>query len=141
MINGTYWSPWSYSARFVANGPYDLGMGRLPGGNDRRWHQRRWRDNLGYYYRARSMENPNWYDPGHLVDPYLRWERGKATGAERDLIDEAIEAAKAYGALSKRGLETDEAYRTRRLAARSAVFGSVDTLLQFRDEQRRQSAR
>ena len=115
-------------------------MGRLPGGNDRRWHQRRWRDNLGYY-RARSMENPNWYDPGHLVDAYLRWERGKASGAERDLIDEAIEAAKAYGALSKRGLETDEEYRTRRLAARSAVFGSVDTLLQFRDEQRRQSAR
>jgi hypothetical protein len=86
------------------------------------------------------MENPNWYDPGHLVDAYLRWERGKASGAERDLIDEAIEAAKAYGALSKRGLETDEEYRTRRLAARSAVFGSVDTLLQFRDEQRRQSA-
>ena len=87
------------------------------------------------------MENPNWYDPGHLVRAYLRWDRGKATGAERDLIDEAIEAAKTYGSLSKRGAETDEEYRTRRLAARSAVFRSVDTLLSFRDERRRHSAR
>lgn len=120
-------------------GPHDLEMAHLPGGNDRRWHQRRWRDNLGYY-RARSMENPNWHDPGHLVDAYLRWDRAKASGAERDLIDDAIKAAKTYGSLSKRGLETDEEYRARRLAARGAVFSSVDALLAFRDERRRHSA-
>lgn len=83
------------------------------------------------------MENPNWYDASHLVDAYLRWDRGTATGTERDLIDQAIDAAKAYGSLSKRGAETDEEYRTRRLAARSELFTRVDKLLEFRDELRR----
>ncbi|WP_327290484.1 hypothetical protein [Streptomyces sp. NBC_01198] len=67
----------------------------LPPANSRKWHSRRWWDQLGYL-RVRSLANPNWPRDMPWLIRWFRRERSAALPDEQVLYDRAITAAQAY---------------------------------------------
>ncbi|MGZ9933326.1 hypothetical protein ACXNSR_26015 [Streptomyces sp. NC-S4] len=81
----------------------------LPPAHSRKWHNRRWWDQLGYL-RVRSLGNPQWPRDMPWLITRLRRERSTALPADRDLYDEAIAAAQAYARIRGRTPEAERAW-------------------------------
>ncbi|MFI6846575.1 hypothetical protein OG535_36845 [Kitasatospora sp. NBC_00085] len=65
----------------------------LPPANSRKWHSRRWWDQLGYL-RVRSLANPNWPRDMPWLITWFRRERSAAPPDDQALYDRAITAAR-----------------------------------------------
>jgi hypothetical protein len=72
----------------------DLPRG-LPSAASRKWHSRRWWDQLGYL-RARSLANPSWPRDMPWLIEWLRRERSASLPEEHTFYDRAITAARHY---------------------------------------------
>ncbi|MGW6571164.1 hypothetical protein ACWGAN_03190 [Streptomyces sp. NPDC054945] len=86
----------------------DLPFG-LPPAHSRKWHNRRWWDQLGYL-RVRSLANPKWSRDMPWLIRWLRRERSIALPADQDLYDEAIAAAQNYARTPQRSPEAERAW-------------------------------
>ena len=107
----------------------------LPPAGSRKWHNRRWWDSLGYF-RMRTLANPNWDRDVARVARMLRRERVAARGRGRELIDEALRAARWYGELAKRSEITSSADRREELWDR--MLAAID---EFLDQRQREHLR
>ncbi|MGY4389643.1 hypothetical protein ACVWXB_002942 [Streptomyces sp. TE12347] len=81
----------------------------LPPAHSRKWHNRRWWDQLGYL-RVRSLGNPQWPRDMPWLITWLRRERSTALPADQGLYDEAITAARHYARLPRRAPEAEHAW-------------------------------
>ena len=100
----------------------------LPAANSPKWHGRRSWDSLGYI-RVRTIANPKWERDSSWLIRILDSHRGGSPGEARDLIDEAVAAAKTYRAMRKRGSETDEEFADRREQQWNEMLVPIDTYL------------
>ncbi|MFF3558864.1 hypothetical protein ACFYXS_02305 [Streptomyces sp. NPDC002574] len=92
----------------------------LPSADSRKWHGRRWWDQLGYL-RVRSSANPHWSRDTPWLIAWLRRERSIAVPADHSLYDRAITAAQNYARTQGRPAETETAW--------DRVLEPVDELL------------
>ncbi|GIG19759.1 hypothetical protein Cch01nite_04830 [Cellulomonas chitinilytica] len=67
----------------------------LPPANSRKWHSRRWWDQLGYL-RVRSLGNPEWQRNTPWLLGVLTRQRDAGHPGERELYDAAIAATRRY---------------------------------------------
>jgi hypothetical protein len=86
----------------------DLPRG-LPPANSRKWHSRRWWDQLGYL-RARSLANPNWSRDIPWLIRRLRRERSTALSEDLALYDQAVIAAQNYARSPVDSAEAERAW-------------------------------
>ncbi|MGW8502702.1 hypothetical protein [Streptomyces sp. CLCI03] len=81
----------------------------LPPAHSRKWHNRRWWDQLGYL-RVRSLGNPRWPRDMPWLITWLRRERPTALPTDQLLYDEAIAAARHYARLPRHAPEAESAW-------------------------------
>lgn len=81
----------------------------LPPADSRKWHSRRWWDQLGYL-RVRSLANPSWARDIPWLIAWLRRERSTALPTDHALYDIAITAAQTYARTRDRSPEADRAW-------------------------------
>lgn len=81
----------------------------LPPANSRKWHSRRWWDQLGYL-RARSLANPNWSRDIPWLIKWFRRERSTALPEDLALYDQAITAAQDYARSPVDSAEAERAW-------------------------------
>lgn len=81
----------------------------LPPADSRKWHSRRWWDQLGYL-RVRSLANPSWARDMPWLVAWLRRERSTAPAMDHALYDRAIRAAQNYARNSGRAPEAERAW-------------------------------
>lgn len=81
----------------------------LPPAHSRKWHNRRWWDQLGYL-RVRSLGNPHWSRDMPWLITWLRRERSTALPTDQGLYDEAIAAAQNYARTPRRSPEAERAW-------------------------------
>jgi hypothetical protein len=81
----------------------------LPPAHSRKWHSRRWWDQLGYL-RVRSLANPSWTRDMPWLIAWLRRERSTALPTDHALYDNAITAAQSYVRTRDQSPEADRAW-------------------------------
>ncbi len=81
----------------------------LPPTDSRKWHSRRWWDQLGYL-RVRSLANPSWPRDMPWLIAWLRRERSTAIPGDHALYDIAITAAESYARTRAQSPEADRAW-------------------------------
>lgn len=86
----------------------DLPRG-LPPANSRKWHSRRWWDQLGYL-RARSLANPSWSRDIPWLITWFRRERAAEPAEDQPLYDAAIAAAQDYARTPFGATEVERAW-------------------------------
>lgn len=104
----------------------------LPSADSRKWHSRRWWDQLGYL-RVRSLANPNWARDMPWLINWLRRERSSSLLEDHTLYDRAITAAQRYA--QTHGQETDTE------GAWDRVLVPIDELLERRQARHLDSVR
>ena len=67
----------------------------LPPGDSRKWHSRRWWDQLGYI-RVRTLANPDWGRNVPWLLHILDVSRPRQPGTERDVFDRAVKDLRRY---------------------------------------------
>lgn len=81
----------------------------LPAADSDKWHNRRWWDQLGYV-RVRSLANPSWPRDVDWLIGVMEHSRPGEPGPQRDALDRAIRAAKAYRSLQRRAREQEASW-------------------------------
>lgn len=97
----------------------------LPPPNSRKWHSRRWWDQLGYL-RVRSLSNPEWQRDSRWLTQVLTRERSSALEGEGELYDAAIVAVSRYPRTSSGAEDADASW--------DEVLTAIDRLLVIRQE-------
>jgi hypothetical protein len=97
----------------------------LPPANSRKWHSRRWWDQLGYL-RVRSLSNPEWQRDSRWLAHVLTAQRRSAREDEGKLYDAAIVAARRYPRTASGTQDADASW--------DEVLTEIDRLLVVRQE-------
>jgi hypothetical protein len=95
----------------------------LPSANARKWHSRRWWDQLGYL-RVRSLANAQWQRDSAWLVHVLVSQQASAPQEEQELYGVAIAAARRYPITASGSASEDQAW--------DEVLGAIDHLLEAR---------
>jgi hypothetical protein len=92
----------------------------LPPADSRKWHNRRWRDGLGYL-RVRTLANPAWNRDLPWLVHYLRSETPPAGDPLLPRYDQAVAAARRYPRTRAGVLDADRSW--------DELLAAVDVIL------------